>query len=75
MDGVVTGTAKKMGKDSKQKKDIENLVSKKYNDTIHIDKDMLIRTDSRPKEFDEYPLSGSSADWSKEVMKIVDGFK
>ena len=74
VDGVVTGTAKKMGKDSAKKKEIESMVSKKYNETIHIDKDMLIRTDSLTKEFDEYPLSGSSADWSKEIMKIMDGF-
>ena len=75
VDGVVTGTAKKMGQDSNKKKEIEKLVSKKYSETIHIDRDMLIRTDSRTREFDEYPVNGSSAEWSKEVMGIMEKLK
>lgn len=74
VDGVVTGTSKKKGKDT-DKKEIENLVSNKYNVTIHIDRDMMIMSDSRTKDFSEYSLSGESLEWSKEIMKVMEGLK
>ncbi len=75
VDGVVTGTGKKNAKKTAEKKEIETLVSKKYGETIHIDRDMLIQTFSRTKEFNEYPLSGSSGEWSKEVIAVVEKLK
>ena len=50
-------------------------MSKKYGETIEIDRDMLIQTFSRTKEFNEYPLSGSSGEWSKEIIAVVEKLK
>lgn len=69
--GIVTGTARKIqGKDQKRKA-IEAMIADHYQYTVHIDNEMLLRTSKETKAFDEYALSGSYADWSREVMEVI----
>ena len=69
--GVVTGTARKNKISAEAKERTEKLFSNKYSDTLHIDNDMVLHIRSREKTFDEYPLSGSDLDWSREIMETV----
>ena len=69
--GVVTGTARKSKASAEAKQRTEKLFSNQYSDTLHIDNDMVLHIRSREKTFDEYPLSGSELDWSREIMETV----
>ena len=69
--GIVTGTARKTAPGAETVKKMENLLSTKYQSTVHIDNDMILCTSKDRKEFEEYRLSGSSASWSREVMEIL----
>jgi len=69
--GIVTGTARKSPLTSWSVKEMEKLFETRYNSTVHIDNDMVLRTFRGSQEFDEHPLSGSSATWSREVMDII----
>ena len=68
--GIVTGTARKTAHGDGSIKDMEKLFENQYNTTIHIDNTMVLRTFRGSQKFEEHPLSGSSASWSKEVMNI-----
>lgn len=69
--GIVTGTARKSQPGTWSVKEMEKLFEAQYNSTIHIDNEMVLRTFRGSQAFDEHPLSGSSATWSREVMDII----
>ena len=68
--GVVTGMARKDRAGAGSKAESEAFAIR-YHETLHIDNDTILRVNSRNKTFEEYPLSGSDADWSREIMDIV----
>ena len=71
VDGVVTCRANRKkiapGKDSS----IAKLVAKKYPTTITVDNDSVLFTHSSTKEFEQFDLSGSATEWSKQVISIM----
>ena len=69
--GIVTGTARKAPKGSHTKEQLEKRMKEKYRITLHIDNSAVTRIDSSTKEFNEYPLSGDDASWSKEIMDVI----
>ena len=69
--GVVTGTARKNKAADEAKARTEKLFTNRYHDTLHIDNDMVLHINSREKSFEEFPLSGSDLDWSREIMETV----
>lgn len=73
--GVVTGTGRKTVKSAAPGDKAENLIADKYDVTLHIDNDMLLKTSRKTGEFQEFPLSGNSEGWSREIMDIIQGMK
>ena len=69
--GVVTGTARKNKAADEAKARTEKLFTNRYHDTLHIDNDMVLHINSREKSVEEFPLSGSDLDWSREIMETV----
>ena len=69
--GIVTGTSKrKQLKDDKNA--IQDLYSKKYLVTLHVDNDVVLMIDNKTKDFQEFNIDGEE-NWSKAVMDIIKG--
>ena len=49
----------------------EEMIAKKYPQTIHIDNQSLVRVNSQTKEYDDYSLSGNPTTWSREITEII----
>ena len=75
VDGIITGTERKEKKHSAEKKKTESKLEKKYKETIHIDRDMVIRTLHSGKDFEEYEIDADAASWSKKVISIIHKMK
>ena len=69
--GIVTGTARKTAGAAGSIKAMEKLFETKYESTIHIDNDMVLRTFRGSQQYEEHPLGGSPASWSLEVREII----
>lgn len=71
VDGIITGTSKRTGSTKKKtQKRIEN----KYNETLHIDRDLVLRFIKEPVGFEEYTVDPDSPSWAREVVRLVNGF-
>ncbi|WP_408071815.1 ParB N-terminal domain-containing protein [Butyrivibrio sp. JL13D10] len=72
VDGIVTGTARKTASDKDSKKQIEQMIEKKYEETITIDNEMIVRTVRGAGDFDQFQIEKQGPKWSVQVMKILD---
>ena len=70
--GVVTGTGGKNGRRLSDDREMKKMLDTQYRSTLHIDRDLVIRTFSGSKECDEYPLSGSPDSWVREATDAVE---
>ena len=73
--GIVTGAGKKTPANPEAGKELERRIAERYPETIHIDSKTVLRTFGGDRSFREFPLSSSAADWSREVMEIVERFE
>lgn len=73
--GIVTGTGKKTAGAAAEKKETEKMLEARYQTTLHIDNNMVLRTSRDSKEFEEYKLSCSEEGWSREVIDIIGKMK
>ena len=73
--GIVTGTARKINAGSKTGKEVEKMITACYRKTLHIDNELVLCTNRDTRAFEEHRLSGSAADWSREVMEIIGEMK
>ena len=71
--GIVTGTARKAGPGVM--KNLVKMTSEKYKSTIHIDNHTVLQTFTGSRDFRDYPLTGSDATWSREIMDIIGALK
>ena len=69
--GIVTGLGRKIKRDAEADHEIKKLIDTKYNSTVHIDMNLVLRTFSGSKESEEYPLSGSPDSWIREVTEVI----
>jgi len=67
--GIVTGTA---GKGRSVHEQLKKSVSEHYPTTIHIDAHGVLKVDSRSREYVEYPLEETGADWSGKIMDLIE---
>jgi len=67
--GIVTGTA---GKGRSVHEQLKKSVSEHYPTTIHIDARGVLKVDSRSREYVEYPLEETGADWSGKIMDLIE---
>ena len=72
--GVITGTGRKGASGASLRKIMEKDSTQYYRTTLHIDNDLLVRTSRDSREFDEFPLDGSSTGWSSQVMDVIGAF-
>ena len=68
--GVVTGTSRNFISKAVMT-DLEKLINLKYNTTLHIDENMVLRTNNSTKDFDEYQIETVGPDWPQEAIRIV----
>jgi len=70
--GVVTGAGRKNGRRLSDDREMKKMLDTQYRSTLHIDKDLVIRTFRGSKECDEYPLSGSPDSWVREATDALE---
>ena len=68
--GVITGLSRKTKAGQSIKKKIDTMMADRYQTTLHIDNDVVLRTSRNSKQFDEYSLDGAS-DWGQQIVDIV----
>ena len=73
--GIVTGTGRKAPAGTDTRKALETMLESRYESTVHIDKNEVIRTFTGPRSFEEFPLSGAPETWSLEVMDVFEKMK
>ena len=71
VDGVVTGITRKNKKFSDTKKKTEKKITKKYKETLHIDRNTVIRITRDSGEFEDHEITSDPGGWSRSVMRIV----
>lgn len=72
VDGIMTGFKNKKSYESEASKAMKELIANKYKETIHIDNDMLLITRSKAGDFEEFELNPDDANWSKDIIAIID---
>lgn len=71
VDGVITGTGRKTKESTESRKRVENLFSSRYTQTLHIDRDMILRTFADSKDFEEYPVTENGNGWPRAVLAAL----
>ena len=71
-DGVMTAAGKRTSAPGSEGKSIEQQISKKYRDTVHIDNGAVLQILSETKEFREFCLSGDQDLWSQEILDVLE---
>ena len=69
--GVIAAIGKRAGSGGAGRK-LEKLITDKYAETLHIDRQSVIRILRPSGEFCDYPLSGADEDWSASVMAVLE---
>ncbi len=69
INGIVTGTKRKSSTESG--KSLEELISKKYNETLNVDNESVVHITKGIRDFDQFSINDVGRGWSGEVMKIV----
>lgn len=70
--GIITGTARKAPRDTDTVKELEQLLKKRYVETVHVDNDALLRTFSESADYEEYPLDLNKDSWAKQVASCLE---
>ncbi len=73
VDGIITGTARKEKRFSEMKKKADKIIAGKYNETIHIDRDLIVKTYKDSSSFEEFWVDPDSASWAKDVVRCIKG--
>ena len=71
VDGIITGTAKKKQNPTKADAEMEQLIANKYQETLHIDNDLILLTHKETDDFQEYELNANAEDWSRNAITII----
>ena len=71
VDGIITGTSKKTGG---TKRKTHNRIENKYKETIHIDRDLVLRFVKSQPGFEEYAVDPDSPSWARDVVRLIKGF-
>ena len=70
--GIVTGTARKRRSSAAARDRLKSSISEHYPTTIHIDAGGVLRVDSQNRDYEEYPLNETGAQWSREIMDLIE---
>lgn len=75
VDGVITGTGRKVEKTEENKKKneaIRNLFRENYKETITIDYKGIVRSFTSGRDLEQYDLDCPPAEWAREVLNILE---
>ena len=72
VDGIITGTGRKVKDKEDVSKMARKLLESHYNETITIDSNEVLRTVRDHKDFEEYPIKADPDQWSNAVMVILE---
>ena len=75
VDGIITGMKKQTSKNDGMRKKVEEMILNRYSTTLHIDRDLLLMTQSRTGDFREIAIEGGPAGWSGAVIDALDGIE
>lgn len=71
VDGIITGMAKDKKSTTSKRAGVEKLIANKYAVTLHVDNDMILRTEKKSGEFQERSLDPGE-NWSKEAIAFTE---
>ena len=71
VDGIITATAKKEVYNTKAAKEMKELITNKYKETVHIANDSLLITHGKGEEFKDFELDPDDEGWAKEIITIL----
>ena len=72
VDGIVTGAGRRMSKERNElAKQTEKMITDQYGETLHIDRDLILRTVRDTRTFKEYPVEAEPTAWSGAVVEII----
>lgn len=75
VDGVITATGKRQKTSGDDGKKLEKLITEKYQYTLHIDNASVLQIIAEKKEFRDFALGGADADWTQEVMEVIESIE
>ena len=70
VDGIITGMAKDKKSTTGSKAGVEKLIANKYTVTLHVDNDMILRTEKNAGTFRKFQLDAGE-NWSKEAIAVI----
>ena len=71
IDGIVTGTGRRRKGFAEERKSIEQLLRDRYQQTLHIDRNTVLRTFAGSRDFEEYPVEEGAFGWAQTVKSII----
>lgn len=72
VDGIVTSAGRRMSAARNElAKRTEKMITDQYAETLHIDRDMVLRTVRDTRTFEEYPVEAEPAAWAGAVKEII----
>ena len=74
LDGIITGMGRKGKAHEEENKRMSQLLYNQYEETLHIDRGMVLRTGKNVKPYEVYPIEAGDDCWVQAVMTVVDGF-
>ena len=74
VDGIVTGIGRKERKFLNEKKKVESKIQHRYQETLHIDRELIVRILSDEGKHEEYEMIAEPEVWSRKVMGIIQEF-
>lgn len=71
VDGIITATAKKEVYNTEAAKNMKELITNKYKETVHIANDSLLITHGKGEEFKDFELDPDDEGWAREIITIL----
>ena len=71
VDGIITATAKKEVYNTETAKNMKELITNKYKETVHIANDSLLITHGKGEEFKDFELDPDDEGWAREIITIL----
>lgn len=71
VDGIITATAKKEVYNTEAAKNMKELITNKYKETVHIANDSLLITHGKGENFKDFELDPDDEGWAREIITIL----
>ena len=73
LDGIITGTDRKAKEHEATRQRLKELMENKYEETLHIEKDFVVRSFRDKKVFQDIEIKEDENGWSYAVINIIKG--